>query len=263
MANPNPKFLRNVPRNFIREQEDPVNHERYSVVTVLGDKESSNGSVKMRVDPEQIFPSADKNGRAIPYHFNVRMDPDKDVEVTYQDQTGNIVRGTRSPAELSQNWARNQSEYAERQGAKVWLNGVSPEMIHESKVPEKGADGKATGRFLLNVSVADPESVPKPGKESGYGSFLVNPDAVTDTQKGDKKNIYLGRENDTISGYTIYNGSVGPDGKDGKDSYTRVPRTAGEIKTQYENDIAAYKARQAETKAPEKAAESEGVGLGE
>lgn len=243
------KFLRQVPASFTREVEDRQTGEKTTVVSVRGDfKDSADGRVQIRVSPDEVFPATDSKGNVIPKHVNVRMPGEGKVDVSYVNETGNTVRGQMSPAALTAAWEKNQREYAEQQGPKVWLNGVSPAMIQESKVEMK--DG--SGRHMMNVSVADPESSPKAGKDTGYGSFLVSPDAISDTKDGKKKNIYIGRENDSISGYQIRTGEVDADGKD---VYAKAKRTAKDIRTQYEDDIEAYKAKQAQAGNDGKAAE--------
>ena len=239
MANAKYTFLRQVPASFMQEKNGVTR------LTIPGDKASANGRVSIQVSPDQVFPTADKDGNIVPKHSNIRLEAGSEVEVTYVDETGNTVKGTRTAEQLSNAWMANQREYAKQQGQKVWLNGVSPDMIHESKVELK--DG--SGRHMMNVSVADPASMAVNGREQGYGSFLVSPDAISDTQAGDKKNIYLGREKDGLSGYSICTGID----ENGKPTYGKVQRTAGDVKKQYEDDIAAYKERQGAKAGPEAA----------
>lgn len=237
MANAKYTFLRQVPASFMKEKNG------VTTLTVPGDNESANGRVNIQVSPDQIFPASDDKGRPVPKHSNIRLEAGSSVEVSYIDETGNTVKGTRTAEQLSNAWTKNQREYAAKQGPKVWMNGVSPDMIHESKVELR--DG--SGRHMMNVSVADPASVAVNGKEQGYGSFLVSPDAISDTKAGGKKNVYLGRENDAMSSYSICTGIDA----NGNPSYDKVARTAGEVKKQYEDDIADYKAKQAGKDAPE------------
>ena len=248
MADKKYAFLRQVPSAYLKTDE----RTGQTKVTVLGDKESANDRVQIDVAAADVFPSTDKSGRTIPKHFNIRLPAGQDIEVSYVNDEGNTVRGTRKAESIANNWAKNQREYAEKQGPKVWLNGVSPEMIHPVEVPTKSG----AKRQMINVSVADPQSVPAPGKDQGYGGFMVSPDVVTpakvhqDEQGNDKPqkfNIYVGRENDKISGYSIRTGEVNAEGKA---VFAKVDRTAADIKAQYEANIEAFK-----TKAKEQTAE--------
>lgn len=233
-------FIRQIPSSFIKDGK----------VTIPGDKVSSNGKVQFDINPdEQLFPATDKKGRPVPNHYNVRLESEQDLTVSFLDDTGNVTTGTRTPSQVVNAWQKNQREYAEKMGPKVWLNGVSPDMIHDSKVEMK--DG--SGRMMKNVSVGDPKSVPMPGKDQGYGSFLVSPDAISPTSAGDKFNVYIGRENEQVKGYSIHTDKVD---ENGKDVYDKPKITAGELKTQYENEIEAYKARQTPT-APSAEAEKD------
>lgn len=251
-----PKFLRVVPREFLEAHEDPVSKKQYTIVTVMGDKISPDGSVKMRVPSDQIFQSTDDlNGQVLPGHFNIRMDPDKPVAVTYQGSDGRTVHSIREPAELVQSWKEFQGnlpgrrdpqdqidnespEAIRRRGPHTWLDSVSPDSLRETRIPELTPDGSSTGRFLLSLRVPDPESKPRPDQRSiyGYGTLYISPGDVRDIPDSDRKRVYLGRENDVMHDYVIYNGHAGSDGEATRDSYSFLPRTAREIKELYEGD---------------------------
>lgn len=239
-------FLKGMSDKFIR---DVTGDDSKKSVTIPG----SDG-MRFLIDADQVHPTADKNGNPVKGHSNVRLGaPGTRLEVTMDSpETGNPVKKDLSVEAISGAWGKAQSEFAEKNGAKVYLNGVAQGMVHESNVPMN--DG--SGHKMWQVSVADPASARQPKRDdkgqiipgefrdASYGSFLVPFDAVQPCGSDDKKvNIYIGREKNAVRGYQIFTGEYD---ENGKGIYEKASRTAGEVRDQYQKDIADYKSKMAE-----------------
>lgn len=226
-------FLKRVPKVFIRATE------KEALVTVPGDKASADGRVRLAIGADQLFASMDADGKPVPGHSNVRLDAGASYGVTCVGGDGNVARSVRTAEELAAAWNGSQRELAARKGKRVVLGGVSGSSIRESGLEMR--DG--SGRRLLMVSVADPESAPASGRDRGYGTFLVSPDAVRQASSNGRHepgyDVYLGRESDAVCGYTIRTGETGADGRP---IYEKAARTAGEVRDLYAAETARLEA---------------------
>lgn len=200
-------------------------------------------------DADKVFDACDANGNPVPKHVNVKLGaPEDKIDVTATDECGNPQRKEMTAKTVASIWSRSQTEFAEKNGKKVYLNGVSVKLVRDSRVKVGNSD-----TFMKQVSIADPASAPQPirDKESnivdgqfrdtGYGTFLVSPDAITPTAgKPGKVNIYVGRENDKVRAYQVFTGEYD---ENGKGVYAKAERTASDLKAQYAADIQAYAQR--------------------
>jgi len=234
-------FMKNVHASFVSDLSD--NKVRVRIPGTDG--------MSFITDASQVFDACDANGNAIPKHVNVKLGaPEDKIDVTCSDEHGNPQRKEMSAKTVSSIWSRSQAEFAEKKGKKVYLNGVNEKLVRDSRVLIGSPD---SGVYMKQVTIADPASAPQPIRDkdgnivagqfrsTGYGTFLVAPDAIVPTAgKPGKVNIYIGRENDRVRAYQVFTGEYD---ENGKGIYAKADRTAADLKAQYAADIQAYAQR--------------------
>lgn len=200
---------------------------------------ADGGMIRARLDPGRILPAEDGTGRPDEDYANIRMDAGRDVPVLLQDASGKASRSSMDPAAIAEAWDAAVEASRAARGPKAFLHRVPRDMIRETQI----SDGR--GGRMLQVAVPDAASAKLPGRETGYGSFLVESSRVFPSDHGSKElierspyEIFAGRENDLLIGYRIRSA-------EGKDAYVPADRKASEAVAAWE----AWSAGQAEAEA--------------